>query len=286
VRRAIMRVIHVSRITDAVERICIEANCELSEDVMEALRKGLEMEESEIGREVLKRILENAEVARRERLPICQDCGTAVLWVEVGEDLRVEGGSIEEAINEGVRRGYSKGYLRRSIVSDPLFDRVNTGDNTPAIIHYRVVPGDRLRIVFMPKGGGSENMSALRMLTPAEGVEGLKKFVLETVERAGPNPCPPLIVGVGVGGNFETAAILAKRALMRRVGEPHPSPRVAQLENELLEEINSLGIGPQGLGGRITALAVHIEVYPCHIASLPAAVNLQCHAARHREVTI
>ncbi|RKY04038.1 fumarate hydratase, partial [Candidatus Poribacteria bacterium] len=276
-----MRVIHVSRITDAVERICIEANCELSEDVMEALRKGLEMEESEIGREVLKRILENAEVARRERLPICQDCGTAVLWVEVGEDLRVEGGSIEEAINEGVRRGYSKGYLRRSIVSDPLFDRVNTGDNTPAIIHYRVVPGDRLRIVFMPKGGGSENMSALRMLTPAEGVEGLKKFVLETVERAGPNPCPPLIVGVGVGGNFETAAILAKRALMRRVGEPHPSPRVAQLENELLEEINSLGIGPQGLGGRITALAVHIEVYPCHIASLPAAVNLQCHAARH-----
>ena len=281
-----MRVIHVSRITDAVERICIEANCELSEDVMEALRKGLEMEESEIGREVLKRILENAEVARRERLPICQDCGTAVLWVEVGEDLRVEGGSIEEAINEGVRRGYSKGYLRRSIVSDPLFDRVNTGDNTPAIIHYRVVPGDRLRIVFMPKGGGSENMSALRMLTPAEGVEGLKKFVLEAVERAGPNPCPPLIVGVGVGGNFETAAILAKRALMRRVGEPHPSPRVAQLENELLEEINSLGIGPQGLGGRITALAVHIEVYPCHIASLPAAVNLQCHAARHREVTI
>ena len=281
-----MRVIHVSRITDAVERICIEANCELSEDVMEALRKGLEMEESEIGREVLKRILENAEVARRERLPICQDCGTAVLWVEVGEDLRVEGGSIEEAINEGVRRGYSKGYLRRSIVSDPLFDRVNTGDNTPAIIHYRVVPGDRLRIVFMPKGGGSENMSALRMLTPAEGVEGLKKFVLETVERAGPNPCPPLIVGVGVGGNFETAAILAKRALMRRVGEPHPSPRVAQLENELLKEINSLGIGPQGLGGRITALAVHIEVYPCHIASLPAAVNLQCHAARHREVTI
>jgi len=280
-----MKVIHVSQITEAVAKLCQEANFDLPEDVSRALRRALQEEESELGREIIQQILENAEIARRERVPICQDCGLAVLFIEMGQDVRVEGGSLEEAINEGVRKGYSEGYLRKSVVRDPI-DRVNTRDNTPAVIHYRVVEGDRLKILLAPKGGGSENMSALRMLTPADGVEGIKRFVLETVDRAGANPCPPIIVGVGIGGTFEKAALLAKKAIMREVGSPNRSPHIAKLERELLEGVNSLGIGPQGLGGRITALAVHVETFPCHIASLPVAVNLQCHAARHREVTI
>jgi fumarate hydratase subunit alpha len=280
-----MRVIHTSVVTDAVSRLCQEANFNLGRDLIEALRRALEEEESELGKEIIRQILRNAEIARRERVPICQDCGLAVLFIGIGQDVRVEGGSLEDAINEGVRRGYRQGYLRKSVVRDPIL-RTNTGDNTPAVIHFRIVPGDRIRIVLAPKGGGSENMSALRMLTPADGIEGVRRFVVETVERAGANPCPPLIVGVGIGGTFEMAALLAKWALMREVGAPSPLPHIAELERELLERINSLGIGPQGLGGRITALAVHVETFPCHIASLPVAVNLQCHAARHREVTI
>ena len=280
-----MRIIHVSQIIEAVARLCQEANFNLPQDVSRALKTALQREESELGREIIRQILENAEIAARERVPICQDCGMAVLFVEMGQDVRIEGGGLEEAINEGVRRGYSEGYLRKSVVRDPI-DRINTGDNTPAVIHYNVVEGERLKITLLPKGGGSENMSGLRMLTPADGVEGVKRFVLETVDSAGANPCPPIIVGVGIGGTFEKAALLAKKALMREIGSPNRSAHIAELERELLEEVNSLGIGPQGLGGRITALAVHVEAFPCHIASLPVAVNLQCHAARHREVVI
>lgn len=249
------------------------------------MQKAYDHELSLTGKEIIQQLLKNADIARSEEVPMCQDTGFTVVFVELGQDVHIEGGSLEDAINEGVRRGYTEGYLRKSIVGHPL-ERVNTGDNTPAVIHVKLVPGDKMKIIVAPKGGGSENMSGIKMLKPAEGIEGVKKFVLDTVKNAGPNPCPPIIVGVGIGGTFEKCALLAKEALLRPVGTPNSRPEIARLENELLDEINSTGIGPQGLGGRYTALAVHIEIYPAHIASLPVAVNINCHASRHKETVL
>lgn len=277
-----MREVHVSLITAAVAEMCQEANYFLGEDVICALRKGLKEEVSPTGKDVFRQLLENARIAKEEKMPICQDTGFAVFFIEVGQELHFVGGDFYEAVNAGVRQGYESGFLRKSIVKDPL-RRENTGDNTPAVIHIKIVPGDKLKLVFVPKGGGSENMSAVKMLTPSQGKEGLVDFVVETVKAAGANPCPPLVVGVGVGGTLEKVAFLAKKALLRPLGKPHPDPFYAELEKEILEKINKTGIGPQGFGGRFTALAVHIEIFPCHIASLPAAVNLNCHASRHLE---
>jgi fumarate hydratase subunit alpha len=279
-----MREIEVSQITRAVKEAAIAANYEPEEDLLRALARGAEAEESLSGREIFRQLLENARIARDERIPMCQDCGLAVVFVELGQEVHLVGGSLEDAIQEGVRQGYGEGYLRKSLCH-PL-TRANTGDNTPAVIHTEVVPGDRLRLIVVPKGGGSENMSRLYMLKPAEGLAGIKEKVVATVEEAGPNPCPPMIVGVGIGGTFERAALLAKKALLRELGLPHPDPEIAGLEAELLKEINDLGIGPQGLGGRITALAVHVLMHPCHIASLPVAVNIQCHSSRHKVVML
>ena len=280
-----MRELQAKEITSAVKRLCMEANYYLGEDVLNAIKEGLKKEESPLGKDILQQIIENAEIAAKEEVPICQDTGFAVIFVELGQEVRVVNGDFNEAINEGVRQGYTDGYLRKSIVQDPI-GRKNTGDNTPAVIHLEIVPGDKVKIVVAPKGGGSENMSEVKMMKPADGVEGLKKFVVERVEKSGGNPCPPVVVGVGVGGTFEKCAFLAKKALLREVGSKHPDPYYAELEAELLEKINKTGVGPQGLGGRTTALAVHIEAHPCHIASYPAAVNLNCHAARHKEITI
>ncbi|HWQ89998.1 MAG TPA: fumarate hydratase [Desulfitobacteriaceae bacterium] len=277
-----LKQIQVQEIIEAVEQLCISANYDLGEDVRKACRQALQEERSPLGHQVLECLLENAEIARTERVPICQDTGMAVLFVEAGQDLHIMGGSLTEALNEGVRRGYEKGYLRKSVVADP-FERVNTGDNTPAVIHYEIVPGDKLRIIVAPKGFGSENMGGLKMCKPSEGLEGAMQFVIDTVDRAGGNPCPPIIVGVGVGGTMEKAALLAKKALIREVGQPNPQKRLAQIETELLEQINLLGIGPQGFGGTVTALAVNLEVFPTHIAGMPVAVNINCHAARHQE---
>ena len=279
-----MRQIEVSQVTRAVKEAAIAANYEPEEDLLRALARGAEAEESESGREIFRQLLENARIAREERIPMCQDCGLAVVFVELGQDVHLVGGSLAEAIQEGVRQGYGEGYLRKSLCH-PL-TRVNTGDNTPAVIHTEIVPGDHLRLIVVPKGGGSENMSRLYMLKPAEGLAGIKEKVVATVSEAGPNPCPPIIVGVGIGGTFERAALLAKKALLRELGLPHADPEIAALEQELLKEINDLGIGPAGLGGRITALAVQVLMQPCHIASLPVAVNIQCHAARHKEVVL
>ncbi|NLK35690.1 MAG: fumarate hydratase [Gracilibacteraceae bacterium] len=276
-----MRELNVDVITNTVEKLCIESNYFLPQDAKKALEEAVMKEESPIGKDALLNILKNQEIAGRNRVPICQDTGLAVFFIELGQDLRLVGGDFNEAINEGVRRGYKNGYLRKSVVDDPIFLRKNTGDNTPAIIHTTIVKGDKLKITIAPKGGGSENMSALRMLTPSEGVKGIKEFIVETVDRAGSNPCPPVIVGVGIGGTVEMTALIAKKALLRTLGEHNSNPEVAKLENELLEEINNLGIGPQGFGGRITALAVNIETFPAHLASMPVAVNIQCHAARH-----
>lgn len=278
-----MRHISPSDITVAVKELCIRAAYELGKDMVMALEKARGGEESPLGREVLDEIIENADIAMKEGMPMCQDTGVAVFFVDVGRDVAIDG-SLEEAINEGVRQGYKEGYLRRSICH-PI-TRENTNDNTPAIIHTRIVAGDRVRITITPKGAGSENMSRLAMLKPAEGIEGIKRFVVDTVRGAGGNPCPPIIVGVGIGGDFEKVALLAKEALLREVGSPNPDKDLARLEEGLLEEINSLGIGPMGFGGRVTALAVHIKVFPCHIASLPVAVNIQCHAVRHKEAVI
>ncbi len=280
-----MREIHVRQIAEAVRDLAVQANLDLGDDVVEAFQRFRETEQSPTGRDVLDQLLENARLAREERLPLCQDTGFAVVFVDLGQDVHLTGGDLYEAVNEGVRRGYHEGLLRKSIVADPL-RRTNTGDNTPAVVHVRIVPGERVRIAFAPKGGGSENMSGIAMLKPADGVEGVKRFVVEQVSRAGPNPCPPVIVGVGIGGTFETAALLAKRSLLRRVGQRHPDPFYARLEEELLAEINRLGIGPAGLGGTTTALDVFVEPHPCHIASLPVAVNIQCHSARHKEVEL
>lgn len=281
-----MREINVELVTKTVEVLCIEANYKLPADVKKALEGAADREESPLGKEILMDILRNAEIASKKRVPLCQDTGLAVIFLELGQDVRLVGGDLYEAINEGVRRGYTNGYLRKSSVDDPFLLRKNTGDNTPAVIHTTIVPGDRIRIIVAPKGGGSENMSALGMLKPSDGVEGIKRFVVDTVERAGSNPCPPIIVGVGIGGTIEVAALIAKKALLRTLGEHNPNPAVAALEDDLIREINRLGIGPQGLGGRTTALAVNIETHPAHIASMPVAVNIQCHAARHREAVI
>lgn len=280
-----MKEIDVQEIITAVEELCIKANCVLNQDVREALKEALPSEESPHGREVIEILLQNAETAAGKMMPICQDTGMAVLFVDLGQELRIVGGVLTEALNEGVRRGYEKGYLRKSVVKDP-FDRVNTGDNTPAIIHYDLVPGDTLTITLAPKGFGSENMGALKMFKPSDGLEAVMDFVVETVEKAGPNPCPPIIVGVGVGGTMEKAAFLAKKALLRPIGTTQAEKSYTEVERELLRRINSLGIGPQGFGGRTTALAVHLEVFPTHIAGLPAAVNINCHVARHRKVVL
>lgn len=280
-----MKVIGVNSIIDAVEKLCIEANYDLGDDVMLSFKKALTTEESPLGREVFERLIENATIAHEERVPMCQDTGMTVLFVELGQELHIEGGVLTEALNEGVRRGYEKGYLRKSVVKDP-FDRVNTQDNTPAIIHYDLVPGDELRITVAPKGAGSENMGALKMCKPSDGLAGVMQFVVDTVDQAGGNPCPPIIVGVGVGGNMEKATYLAKKSLTRNVGVHNPEARLAKIEEELLERINKLGIGPQGYGGVNTALAVNLEVYPTHIAMLPVAVNINCHAARHKTITL
>jgi fumarate hydratase subunit alpha len=279
--RAAVRDISAKKIAEVVARLSMEANFDLENDVLSALKRGQSNEESPVGREIFGQLLENALIARSERMPICQDTGLAVVFVELGQDAHVTGGALEDAINEGVRRGYQEGYLRKSVLGDPL-KRVNTKDNTPAVIHTRVVPGDKLRLWVVPKGGGSENMSKIAMLKPADGIEGVKKFVIEAVRVASANPCPPIIVGVGIGGSFEQCACNAKKALLREVGSTHTDAFYADLEGELLEKVNNLGIGPMGLGGRVTALAVHIEVAPCHIASLPVAVNINCHAARHK----
>jgi fumarate hydratase subunit alpha len=253
---------------------------------LNALQKARQTEESPLGQHTLDQILDNARLAKEEEMAICQDCGVAVVYLEIGQDVHVTGGDLYEAANEGVRQGYDKGYLRKSMVKQPFSARVNTKDNTPAVIHTAIVPGDKLKITVMPKGGGSENMSRLFMLTPSQGRQGVIDSVVQAVDEAGSNPCPPVVVGVGIGGTAEKAMAIAKKSLLRPVGEANPDPEVAELEKELLQRINALGIGPQGLGGRTTALSVHIEAFPSHIASLPLAVNLQCHAARHKEAIL
>ena len=275
-----MRILQVSEITEAVRELCISANYTLSGDMHRALEEALEKEESPTGRSILRQLQENLQIARDDRIPICQDTGMAVLFVEVGQDVHLEGGSLEDAIQEGVRRGYTEGFLRKSVVADPL-TRVNTGDNTPAVIHYSIVPGDRVKITAAPKGFGSENMSRIFMLKPAQGIEGVREAVLQAVEDAGPNACPPVVVGVGIGGTFEKAALMSKQALIRPVGSHAEDPQIRALEEELLAGVNRLGIGPGGLGGRVTALAVHINTYATHIAGLPVAVNICCHVNRH-----
>jgi fumarate hydratase subunit alpha len=279
-----VRELDVKRITEAIEDLCIEANEYLGQDVLSCFQKALGKEVSPVGREILEQLIENAAIAKEEHIPICQDTGLAVIFLEIGQDLHLTGGDLKEAVNWGVRQGYGEGFLRKS--SCHPFTRANTGDNTPAVIYIDVVPGDRLKIWVVPKGGGSENMSRIFMLPPSSGLDGVKEKIVETVREAGPNPCPPTIIGVGIGGTFEQAALQAKKALLRPLGTPNPDPGLEQLEIELLESINKLGIGPQGLGGRTTSLGVHIRLLPCHIASLPLAVNVQCHASRHKEVTL
>jgi len=281
-----MKEIHADQIAETVSRLCIESNYYLGDDVLAALQAYRQKEVSPVGQEVLDQILENARIANEEQMPLCQDCGLTVVFLELGQDAHVVGGDLNEAIAEGVRRGYRDGYLRKSIVARPFSARVNTRDNTPPVIHTTIVPGDGLRIIVAPKGGGSENMSQLGMLKPADGREGVVRFVVEAVRRAGANPCPPIIVGVGVGGSAEKSLWLAKHSLLREVGQPSPDPEVAELEADILERVNHLGIGPQGFGGLATALAVHAETFPCHIASMPVAVNIQCHSARHKEAIL
>jgi fumarate hydratase subunit alpha len=280
-----MREIEVEQISRVVEKLCIESNYYLNEDIMCALKDGLNFEASETGKRIINQIINNANIAKRDKMAICQDTGMAVVFIDIGQECHIKGGSIGEAINEGVRRGYKNGYLRSSVVSDPI-KRVNTGDNTPAVIHYNIVDGDEIKIIVAPKGFGSENMSALKMLKPSDGIEGVKKFILDTVEIAGPNPCPPMIIGVGMGGTLEKAALLAKKALLRPIDIGSNVGYVKELEKELLEKINRLGIGPSGFGGRLTALAINIEVFPTHIAGLPVAVNISCHATRHAEAIL
>ncbi len=281
-----MRNIDSSEVAMTVSRLFCDANYFLPDDVLASLKRAREIEESPLGREVIDGILENADIAAKERVALCQDTGTALVFLELGQEVHIVGGDLCEAVNEGVRQAYREGYLRMSMVHQPFSARVNTRDNTPAIIYTDVVPGNRLKIVVMPKGGGAENMIRLGMLTPAMGRQGVIDFVVNAVNEAGSNPCPPVIVGVGVGGTAEKTVLLAKRALLRKVGEPSPDAEVAQLEKEILQRVNNLGIGPQGFGGRVTALAVHVETLPCHIASMPVAVNLQCHSARHKETTL
>ena len=281
-----MKEIHTDRVTETVRQLCIDSNYYLGEDVLQTLKAYREAEISPIGQEVLDQILENAEIARNEGIALCQDTGVAVVFLELGQEVHIVGGDLMEAIDEGVRQGYIDGYLRKSMVTPPFAGRINTKDNTPAVVHTTIVPGDQLKITLAPKGGGSENMSQLAMLKPADGRAGVIRFVVESVRRAGANPCPPVIVGVGIGGTAEKTMLLAKQAILREVGRPSPDPDVAAMEAEILDKVNRIGIGPQGFGGLTTALAVHIETFPCHIASLPVAVNLQCHSARHKEAVL
>ena len=280
-----MRTIDARDIADTVARLCQEANYTLGPDMLAAFERARQTERSPAGREVLGLLEENARIARSERLPYCQDTGFVICFADVGQDVHIAGGLLEDAVNEGVRRGYTEGYLRASIVADP-FRRTNTGDNTPAVLHTRLVHGDRLSLMVMAKGGGCENRSRFKMSTPAEGMEGAQAFILDCIRTAGPDACPPVIAGVGVGGTFEQAALLSKRALFRDVGAPNPDPRLDALERDVLREANALGIGPQGYGGDTTALAVHVQTYACHIASLPVAVTIECHAHRHREAVL
>lgn len=280
-----MREVEVSRLTDVVEKLCIDANEHLPEDVKRALRESRTHEDGETARGVLDCIIDNFEIADEECAPICQDTGMACIFLEIGQDVHFVGGDLNEAIHEGVRRGYQKGYLRKSVVSDPI-RRGNTGDNTPAMVYTEIVPGEQVKITAAPKGFGSENMSRIRMLKPSQGLVGVKGFILEAVETAGPNPCPPMVVGVGIGGTFDKAALLAKKALLRPIDAAHPDPFYADLEKEMLGEINRLGIGPQGFGGRTTAIGLNIETCPTHIAGLPCAVNISCHVTRHKSEVI
>ncbi|MCI8599667.1 MAG: fumarate hydratase [Lachnospiraceae bacterium] len=280
-----MREIQAQQITDVVEKLCIEANQYLPKDVQGAIRRCRECEDWEIAQGVLDKIITNFEIAEQENVPICQDTGMACVFLEIGQDVHIVGGNLTEAVDEGVRRGYDKGYLRKSVVKDPV-RRGNTGDNTPAMLYTEIVPGEQIKVTVGPKGFGSENMSAIRMFKPSAGIEGIKDFILETVETAGPNPCPPMVVGVGIGGTFDKCALLAKKALMRSTDERNPDPYYADLEAEMLEKINKLGIGPQGFGGKTTALALNIETLPTHIAGMPCAVNINCHVTRHKTEVI
>ncbi len=281
-----IRIIKAAAVTDAVKKLYMDMNYYIGDDIMSALLKAEDGESSPTGKSVLSQIIENDRIAAREEVPLCQDTGMAVLFVEYGERVVIDGGSFEDAVQEGVRRAYIDGYLRKSVVDDPVFDRVNTKDNTPAIIYTTIVPGDKIKILAGCKGFGSENMSAIKMLTPSAGLEGVKKFILDTVKYAGPNPCPPIVVGVGIGGTFEKAAMLAKKATLRPINTDNSDPRYAALEKELLADINAMGFGPAGLGGDNTALGVNIEYFPTHIAGMPVAVNICCHAARHKETEI
>ena len=281
-----MRTIEAGAVTEAVSNLFKQANYELGEDVLAALKKARQDEKSPLGREVIDTILKNARIAAEEKIPLCQDCGTAVVFLEIGQDVLVVKGNLYNAVNEGVRQAYNEGYLRKSMVAHPFSERKNTGDNTPAVIHTDIVPGNKLKIAVMPKGGGAENMAKLGMLLPTSGRKGVVDFVVNAVNEAWSNPCPPVIIGVGIGGTAEKAMLMAKHALLRRVGEPSPDKENSDLEKEILKEVNNLGIGPMGYGGRITALAVHVESFPAHITALPVAVNLQCHSARYREIVL
>jgi fumarate hydratase subunit alpha len=281
-----MRKINVQELIPAVKKLCIEANNYIGDDIIAKLKEMAAREKSATAREVLAILLKNHQLAAQNMMPLCQDTGTAVIFVELGQEIHLTGGDFTEALNEGVRQGYEAGYLRKSIVNDPVFDRINTRDNTPAIIYVEIVPGNEIRITVAPKGAGAENMSGLKMLKPADGIEGVINFVVDVVSRAGSNPCPPVIVGVGLGGNFEYSALLAKKALLRPLNQTNPIVKWAKVEADILKKINNLGIGPQGLGGRTTALGVNILAEPCHIASLPVAVNIQCHAARCKSVVL
>jgi fumarate hydratase subunit alpha len=278
-----LRDIDCKRITETVATLFQESCLYLPEDVLAAIKKARDKEESPAAREALDKIIENTEVSKRDKIPLCQDTGAAVVMLELGQEVHITGGNLDDCINEGVRQGYEKGYLRKSMVSQPFSTRVNTKDNTPAIIHTDIVPGDKLKISVMPKGGGSENCSRLTVMSPASGRQGIIDFVVNIVEESGSNPCPPIIIGLGIGGTTDKTMAMGKKALLRKVGEPNPDPEVAELEKEILKRVNNLGIGPMGYGGRTTALAVHAEVFPTHIASLPVAVNIQCWCARHRE---
>ena len=280
-----MKEINVSKITEVVKNMCIDANYYLTHDVKEKIESAYKQDNWPMAKEILEKILTNIDIAKKEEMPICQDTGMACVFVEIGQDVHIIGGNLKDAINEGIRQGYNEGFLRKSVVKDPL-DRINTMDNTPAIIYYDIVEGDKLKIKVAPKGFGSENMSQLKMLKPADGLEGVKDFVLKVVKEAGPNPCPPIVVGVGIGGTFDKAANLAKKALVRPLNEKNNNEFYANLEKELLKEVNELGIGPQGFGGKTTALAVNIETYPTHIAGLPVAVNINCHVTRHAEIEL
>ncbi|MCD4795796.1 MAG: fumarate hydratase [Candidatus Cloacimonetes bacterium] len=281
-----MRQIDVKEIIPVIRKLCIDANYYIGEDVIKKIKEFYEKEESETGKEVLSILLENYELSAKEKMPICQDTGVAVVFIELGQDVHLVGGDFVEAINEGVRQGYEDGYLRKSMVDDPIIERKNTKDNTPALIYTDIVPGDKLKITIAPKGGGSENMSEVKMMKAADGIEGVVDFVVDRISRSGGNPCPPIVVGIGLGGNFEQSALLSKKSLLRSLDEKNPDPKWAKVEEEILEKVNNLGIGPQGLGGRTTALGVFILSKPCHIASMPVAVNVQCHAARHKSAVI